>query len=766
MPLFDISRNTSKTNDAKLVKKAKIVNKATPTIKGGSGLLDRISQITSLVESKLGYLRDNFILIQDMHNLEEYIRSAIDNKVLSIDTETTGLDPLLDDIAGVCIYTKGQKGAYIPINHVSYITNAPVANQLTRDQVKEALEHYTDTGYDIIMFNAVFDIRVLRNTIGLHNIYCTWDCYIAQRLLNENEDSNALKPLHQKYVLNGKSDAFTFDELFNGIPFTMIPLKTAYLYASNDPKITYELYEYQKKYLCSNREDMQALYKAFTEIEMPCLAVVADMEDNGVNFDTAYQKELSEKYNKLLEDELQAFYELLNGVSDKILEYKSKHPNNKLDERINIASPTQLSILFYDVLGCEVIDAKHPRGTGEDILKKMNNPIANAVLEYRTLAKLVDTYIDKLPNCVNPNDGRIHCKFNQYGAVTGRFSSSNPNLQNIPSHNKDIRKMFIASDGYVLMSSDYSQQEPKCLAALCKQQGDLQMFNTFMANKDLYSEIASKAFNTSYENCLEFYLDENGNKTDKTYPEGKERRTQAKSILLGVLYGRGVKSIAEQLGCTPEKAQQIKDSVFRGFPAIKKFEQDSLNMAYELGYVTTVAGRKRRLPDLQLDEYEFRWVDDTAPDDDLLNFDSEVEQEIPERTIRRYLTKLHNCRFNEKRKIFEQANKEGIWIVDNGAKISDSTTQCVNSRIQGSAADLTKVALINLNNNERLKELGFRLLIPVHDEVIAECPEENAKECSELLAKVMSDSAESLIGMPVKCDVEITKAWYGEAVNI
>lgn len=284
------------------------------------------------------------------------------------------------------------------------------------------------------------------------------------------------------------------------------------------------------------------------------------------------------------------------------------------------------------------------------------------------------------------------------------------------------------------------------------------MYDTFMQGKDLYSEIASKAFNKPYEECKEFNADGTTNK------QGKERRTQAKSILLGVLYGRGVNSIAEQLRCTPEKAQAIKDSVFRGFPAIKKFEKDSLNMAEELGYVTTIAGRKRRLPDLQLDEYEFKWVNGVAPDNDLLDFDSEAEQEIPERTIRKYLTKLHNCRFNEKRKIFEQANEEGIWIVDNGAKIADATRQCVNARIQGSAADLTKLAMIELDRNERLKELGFRLLIPVHDEVIAECPEENVKECSKLLAETMSKAAERLLEMPIKCDVAITKEWYGEEI--
>ena len=215
---------------------------------------------------------------------------------------------------------------------------------------------------------------------------------------------------------------------------------------------------------------------------------------------------------------------------------------------------------------------------------------------------------------------------------------------------------------------------------MCKRAGDSQMYETFMHGKDLYSEIASKAFNVPYDDCREFRPDGTVNK------QGKERRTQAKSVLLGVLYGRGEASIGEQLNVSTKKAKDIKDSVFKGFPAIKEFEESSLDMAYELGYVTTVCNRKRRLPDLQLPEYEFKWKDGAPPDDDLLDFDLEEdmnEPEVPEDIQRKYLKKLQNCYFSQKRKIFEEANKEGIWIVDNGAKIADAQRQCVNARIQG-----------------------------------------------------------------------------------
>ena len=279
-----------------------------------------------------------------------------------------------------------------------------------------------------------------------------------------------------------------------------------------------------------------------------------------------------------------------------------------------------------------------------------------------------------------------------------------------------------------------------------------------MAGKDLYVEIASKAFHKSYDECKEFRPDGTTNK------EGKERRSQAKTILLGVLYGRGVDSIAEQLGTTSKEAQQIKDSVFKGFPAIQKFEQDSIQMSKDLGYVTTVCGRKRRLPSMMLPDYEVVWKDGVAPDDDPLSFDTEVSTDVPESLARKWIQRVRNAPFMKKRQVFEAANEEGLWIVDHTR--DKDTTKVVNARIQGSAADLTKAAMIELNRHQRLRELGFRMLIPVHDEIIAECPEVNAKECSELLAQVMSQAAEKILKMPIKCDVEITKSWYGAPFDL
>lgn len=283
------------------------------------------------------------------------------------------------------------------------------------------------------------------------------------------------------------------------------------------------------------------------------------------------------------------------------------------------------------------------------------------------------------------------------------------------------------------------------------------MYDTFMADKDIYSEIASKAFHKPYDECKEF--DSNGNKNP---PECKERRARAKKVLLASLYGMSEQTVAEDLEISLDEAKDIKGSVFKGFPAIGQFEERSLAMGRERGYVTTVCGRKRRLPDLQLPDYSFEWEKGFEPDGDILDFD-ELEIEVPHNKQVFYTNKLNNARgWKSRDKIIEQAKKEHIEIISNRSKIAESTRQTVNSRIQGSSADLTKIAMIKLFINERLRELGFRILITIHDEILAECPEENAKECAELLSQIMCQSAEEILDMPMNCDVETTKVWYGK----
>lgn len=769
MGLFDLPARSSRASDSKIAQRASKSVKPSTTagvaIKGGGGLLERISTINAMVNKYLGHYADRYEVIREESKLVQYIDRCLENNVISIDTETTSLDPITGVLAGLCIYTPGMKAAYVPLHHVSYVTGMEVDNQIPDNVATRELQKIADAKADVIMFNAKFDIRFIYNQLNV-KLTPTWDGYLAARLLNENEGdgNNGLKALHKKYCMNGEGDAFSFDSLFKGIPFTHIPINTGYLYAARDAEITYELYEFQKPFLdadnpvCKER-GLEHLAWVMKNIEMPTVPVVCDMEDNGIYFDLEFADKLSVKYNALLKEKEEKFYQLCSRYQEDIDEYKRKNPSHKLSNPISISSPNQLAVLFYDILKIPSVDKKSPRGTGEDILVKLDNPICKAIVEYREVAKLLSTYIDKLGKEVNPKTGRIHCSFNQIGADTGRFSSSSPNMQNIPSHNVEIRQMFTASAGNVLLSSDYSAQEPRITAHLCQ---DPKMIRAYQEGKDLYAEMASLAFGFPYEECLEFRPDGTKN------PAGKERRSQAKAIFLGICYGKGVKAIGEDLKVTTKKAQEIYDSVLKEFPGLKQFMLDSENMARTKGFVTTVWGRKRRLPNIQLEPYEFSYIGGVAKDFDPL-FDAEEEElsnEVDDRTKQKYIRMLERTwSRKEKETIKTRARDEGILIKDNGGFIAEATRQCVNARVQGSAADMTKLAIIAVGNDEFLKSKGFKLLLPVHDELIGECPEENAKEVAHRFSELMVLAAKDLC-VPSKCDVEVSKRWYGESLDI
>lgn len=462
MPLFEIKQSSTKATDSAIIKKSK--TKSTVTKKSGGNIVDRVKTIVAKVETALGKYADETLIIQDEQTLSDYIDACLTEGICAIDTETTGLDPMKDLLVGVGIYTHGQKTAYIPINHISYVTRQKVKGQLDAELVGKYLAKLQSCGnkpfVDIDMFNAVFDERVLIHGTGTR-LKCTWDSSLASRCLNENEPSKALKPLHRKYILHGEEDAFKFDDLFTPELFRMTPIKTAALYAAHDPKITLEYGDYQRE-IFKTRENLKDIYWVFKNIEMPCVDAVVDLEDTGVAFDMEYNAELKTKYHAILDEKEANFHKQCEMYADEIANYSG---DVRLDNPINIQSVKQLQALLYDIAKVKpVIDKKTKkpsRSTSEEVLTKLKHPIADAILEYRSFSTLVSTFIDKLPECVNPDDGRIHCKFNQYGADTGRFSSSDPNLQNIPSHNKDIRKMFIATNTEYTVTTDSEYLELK-----------------------------------------------------------------------------------------------------------------------------------------------------------------------------------------------------------------------------------------------------------------------------------------------------------------
>jgi DNA polymerase-1 len=778
------SKATSKRDQALLRRVSQQKNSSSSSIKlkGSTKLVDRIQAIVSLVKSKFSGKEDELILITDRDQLKSYIDKCIENGIISIDTETTGLDPILDQLVGICIYTPDMKPAYIPVNHVSYITNVRCDNQLEVEVIKEEFQRLIDNYVKTIWFNAPFDIRFLGNHIGVWFV-AYFDTSIASKLLNTEEPAGqrSLKALHKKYCWGNRGEALTFGKLFDDVPFNLVPINVAYLYAASDAIYTYELYEFQAQFLESDgiyyeSHNMKDLSYVFFEIEMRSMETFIAMEQNGFAIDYEYAKKLSERYHDL-SDKMKENLKIVAEPYEHLFEdYRRTHPECKLTDPINYDSPTQLAIILYDILKIKPVDKKNPRGTGADILNQIDHPLCKAILDNRAFGKAISTYIDKLPeDAERYPDKRIHCKFNQIGAATGRVSSDSPNLQNIPSRpfvlsdgtkidaGHDIRQLFTASPGHILMSCDYSGQEVRLTAHLAH---DEKMIKAYVDGKDVYSEIAALAFNTTYEECCEKRPDGTDN------PDGKKRRGEAKKIVLGVLYGRGIPSIAEQLGKSVQDAQKIYDKVLNKFDGLARCIEESENMARELGYVTTVWGRRRHLTDMQLPYYEFKYKNGVVPNLDPLDMDEDIESldslstEVPEDVVRDLTNRLLKCRgFKQREALKETIRSNGITIKDNSSLIATAQRQTMNARVQGSAADLTKKAQIELYNNEELKKLGFKMLIPVHDEIIAECPIENVKRCAELMSYCMVHAGKDLC-VPLKCDVALFYSWYGEEIDI
>ena len=726
---------------------------------------------------------DKIELVTDPNRIEEYLHNTLKNGILAVDTETNGLDRIDGKIAGICLYTPGEKGIYIPVGHVSYMTNQPLKDNVARETMENFFKVCNEHNVKYILHNAKFDMHILYWMIGV-KIVPYWDTLIAGQLLNENEP-HGLKVLYQKYCVRADEEqqVAKFNTLFNGIEFNSIPPSVGYMYAAFDPIMTYELYKFQEQYLDKEvgqycyRKGLERVADVFREIEMPLIEVVFDMEVQGVDIDTELAKELKDKYTyymNLAVDNFKAQIIELE-VAGAFDELRVKHPDkfNKISElgdiKINIASNAQLVILFYDVLKLD--PPKGQRSVGEEQLKQLHHPLVDCILEYRGMSKLLSTYIEAIPNHIAKKDGKLHANFNQYGAKTGRFSSSDPNLQNIPSKTKklsdgtvidaghDIRQMFIAGEGNVIIGGDFSQQEPRCLAHMSQ---DENMINAYLHGKDLYATIASKLYNKPYEECKEFRPDGTVN------PEGKQRRSSVKPILLGIMYGRGVNSIAEQMNITKEEAQQVINDFYKQFPKVKEFVEFAQENARTYGFVETAWGRKRRLPNMQLDPIEI-----TIENPNListfnpLDFSSTENTEVSDEVYYKYLRLMNRAYGREaKEKVKQQAKAEGYKLVDNGGYIADAQRQCVNSIIQGSAADMTKIAMIQIHRNKRLRELGYKLIIPVHDEVLGVCPRENAKEVRDILEYIMVHVVDDKFEIPMKTDIECTYRWYGEGIEI
>lgn len=682
------------------------------TVKRNKNKLENaLAVIQELVKSGRLHAEGEVETIRTPERLKEYMDHCKQSGEYVLDVETTGLDIYNDILVGICLYTPGETSAYVPFNHTD-LQNVRVADQMSEEQVRDTMIPYLqDQELRCINHNIKFDNKKLAWDWKqiIVNIY--WDTLIAGYVLNENEP-HGLKPLYNKYILHGKGSSEDYGDLFEGIPFNYVPIEVATVYGANDGFKTYALYKFQAQYLREDhpREDFRKMYYVFREVEMPLIPLCTDMEMRGVEIREDFAKELSEDFNKeMVEVEAKC-----DAYVDQFKQYILDHNNlmrlTKGTCKINYSSPQQVAALFYDIFKLRSVSRKEPRGTGDKIIQKFlstakkkdtkkSREFAEFLENYqrfKEIKKLLGTYVDKIPQVKEPKINAVYTTYNQYGAKTGRFSSSDTvskiNLQNIPSKEKRIRKIFKARDGYKLVGGDFSQIEPCVLAFLS---GDESMINAYKEGKDLYAIMGSQVYQLPYEDCREFYPDGTVN------AEGKHRRTTMKSVLLGIMYERGATAIGEQFNKSAEWAQQLIDNFYKSFPKINQYRLKIENMAETYGYVTTITGRKRRLPDMQLeDKDDYR---------------------------------------------YQEAHRQSL-----------------NSVIQGSSADIMKLSMIAIYNDPRYKALDCHMIITVHDELIMEVPEDHIKEGAELLVGTMKRVGHSLIDLPMSVDAEVNDYWYGE----
>lgn len=682
------------------------------TVKRNKNKLENaLAVIQELVKSGRLHAEGEVETIRTPERLKEYMDHCKQSGEYVLDVETTGLDIYNDILVGICLYTPGETSAYVPFNHTD-LQNVRVADQMSEEQVRDIVIPYLqDQELRCINHNIKFDNKKLAWDWKqiIVNIY--WDTLIAGYVLNENEP-HGLKPLYNKYILHGKGSSEDYGDLFEGIPFNYVPIEVATVYGANDGFKTYALYKFQAQYLREDhpREDFRKMYYVFREVEMPLIPLCTDMEMRGVEIREDFAKELSEDFNKEMVEVEAKCDAYVEQFKQYILDHNNLMRLTKGTCKINYSSPQQVAALFYDIFKLRSVSRKEPRGTGDKIIQKFlstakkkdtkkSREFAEFLENYqrfKEIKKLLGTYVDKIPQVKEPKINAVYTTYNQYGAKTGRFSSSDTvskiNLQNIPSKEKRIRKIFKARDGYKLVGGDFSQIEPRVLAFLS---GDESMINAYKEGKDLYAIMGSQVYQLPYEDCREFYPDGTVN------AEGKHRRTTMKSVLLGIMYERGATAIGEQFNKSAEWAQQLIDNFYKSFPKINQYRLKIENMAETYGYVTTITGRKRRLPDMQLeDKDDYR---------------------------------------------YQEAHRQSL-----------------NSVIQGSSADIMKLSMIAIYNDPRYKALDCHMIITVHDELIMEVPEEHIKEGAELLVGTMKRVGHSLIDLPMSVDAEVNDYWYGE----
>ncbi|MTV50780.1 DNA polymerase I [Heliobacillus mobilis] len=639
----------------------------------------------SILQKMVDETPDNYRFIQTEVQLEQLVQDLADETVIAVDTETTGLDVYNDMIVGISLtLPKADYHVYIPVAH-------KVGKQLNRQVVLNALTPMlSNPTVGKVLHNAKYDIHMLiRHGVRMRGL--VHDTRVAMALLNENEPSYALKNLATKYgsKFGFEDTSHTFDELFGKTCFDEVPLDVALVYAAKDTHLTWKLYEWQQQHL----QRLGKLERLYRELENPLIEVCVDMEQCGFLIDKNY----AQQYGEELRSEIR---QLEQSLTDHFGD-------------INYNSTIQLARKLYDELKLPEVNA---RSTDVKTLKalKDKHPGIEYLLKYRELTKLLSTYVEALPERIKP-DGRIHGSFNQVATVTGRFSSNEPNLQNLPIK---ARKLIIAPPGKLLIGSDFSQIEPRLLAHIS---GDKHLQEPYLNGQDLYSTLASKVFKKPIEEC----------------GDGSKYRKMMKVGLLAVMYGTSMHTLSTQLEITVDEAHQFIGDFFRTYPQVHSFIKYTHEFVKENEYVETLYGRKRRFPGHR---QKAKVYDSLAKQIcEILGVD-----ELP----------LNVWRNND----IPRDLKRRFYDVK--GDVESARRQSVNAIIQGTAADVMKRAMLNLHKYCTAR--GWTLCGTVHDEALM-IVDDTVTECDVKEIEACMITAASLT-VPLKVDTEIMQRW-GEGVK-
>lgn len=584
-------------------------------------------------------------LIEDETALKNVIAELSSKKEIAIDTETTSVEPMLAKVVGIGLGTDPSHIYYIPLNH-------KIPASVALEHLKPLLENRS---ISFIGHNIKYDMHTLLNH-GIEIKNAGFDTMIASYLLNAHSNRHNLDTLTLEKFGHAKIPIETLIGKKGQISMIDVPHNLVANYCGEDVDYTLRLKEVFEKELKE-----RSLWKLFSEMEMPLLPILFQMERRGIYVDREVLSNLSIEFHTQLESLVKKIYSMAG-------------------EEFNINSPKQLSQILFEKLQIPPPGKKTLTGysTNAEVLEELSGdyPIVDLVLEYRTLEKLRSTYIDALPEQINPLTHRIHSTFNQSGTATGRLSSTNPNLQNIPirrPEGKKIREAFKPKPGWSFLSCDYSQIELRLLAHFSE---DPHLIAAFKNNEDIHKSCASMVFGLPLSEVTD------------------EMRSKAKAVNFGLIYGQQAFGLSKQLGISVKEASSFIEIYFKQYPTVKNFLEKCKQDARNSGRATTLFGRERLLPDI---------------------------------------------------------------LSKNGMLKSQAERLAVNAPIQGTQADIIKMAMIAIDKKIIDTKRRDFLVLQIHDELIFECPDEDVEQSAQIISGIME--AIFPLKVPLRVDISFGKNW-------